>query len=285
MIDIITSINKMRYVSEKKRSEGILIGLVPTMGALHEGHLSLVKRASEKTDFVVVSIFVNPTQFAPNEDFTAYPRNIGDDARKIELAGADCIFAPEKSNMYPEGYATYVAVERLTDGLCGHSRPTHFRGVTTVVTKLFNIVYPHVAVFGQKDAQQHAVIKRMVKDLDMPVEIDVGPIVREPDGLAMSSRNSYLSAEERRQTVSLYRSLCLAEELVSSGITGSEDIIRKVRAVIAEQDRAKIDYIEIVDPEEMTPVDDVRGGGLLALAVWFGDARLIDNIVLSGKDS
>jgi len=284
MIDIITSINKIRFVSDKKRSEGERIGLVPTMGAIHEGHLSLVRKAQEKVDFVVVSIFVNPAQFGENEDFDAYPRDIMADARKLETAGADCIFAPEISDIYPEEYATYVSVERLTDGLCGHSRPTHFRGVTTVVAKLFNIVNPHVAVFGQKDAQQLAVIRKMVKDLNMPVEIDAGAIIREPDGLAMSSRNCYLSVEERTQAQSLFRSLHRAEQLVSEGITGSHEILRNVREIIAEQNLARIDYIEIVDPEEMTAVKDIRGGGLLALAVWFGTTRLIDNSVLAEKE-
>ncbi len=284
MIDIITSFNKIRFVSDKKRSEGERIGLVPTMGAVHEGHLSLVRNAREKADFVIVSIFVNPSQFGENEKFDTYPRDIMADARKIETAGADCIFAPEITDIYPEGYATYISVERLTDGLCGHSRPTHFRGVTTVVAKLLNIVNPHVAVFGQKDAQQLAVIKKMVKDLNMPVEIDAGAIIREPDGLAMSSRNSYLSAEERTQALSLFRSLRQAEQLVSEGISGSNEILRNVREIISQQNLAGIDYIEIVDPEEMTPVKDIRGGGLLALAVWFGTTRLIDNIVLAEKE-
>lgn len=284
MIDIITSIKKIRFVSDKKRSEGERIGLVPTMGALHEGHLSLVRKAQEKADFVVVSIFVNPAQFGKNEDFNKYPRDIMADARKIETAGADCIFAPEIPDIYPEGYATYISVERLTDGLCGQSRPTHFRGVTTVVAKLFNIVNPHIAVFGQKDAQQLAVIRKMVKDLNMQVEIEAGEIVREPDGLAMSSRNSYLSAEERTQALSLSRSLRRAEQLVSDGIIDSHEILRNVRKIIAEQKLARIDYIEIVDPVEMTPVKDIRGGGLLALAVGFGTTRLIDNIVLTEKE-
>ena len=281
MIEIITDIEKMRQLSMARRSEGFRVGLVPTMGSLHEGHLSLVKRANDTTDFVVVSIFVNPIQFGHGEDFNRYPRDIESDMRLLETVGAHVIFAPDKTLIYPPGYSSYVLVERLTEGLCGCSRPGHFRGVTTVVIKLFNIVMPHVAVFGQKDAQQLAVIKRMTKDLNMDIEIDVGPTIREPDGLAMSSRNSYLNQEERQQATVLYKALCTGEKLVKSDVINSQEIIKKVREVFTESPLAKIEYIEIVGIEDMMPVDDVSGGALLAIALWFSTTRLIDNIVLS----
>ena len=271
----------MREISDRKRADGFKIGLVPTMGALHEGHLSLIGRAVDRCDFCVVSIFVNPTQFGPSEDFTRYPRDLDGDARLIEAAGAQLIFAPGSSDMYPGGYATFVTVERLTEPLCGRSRPIHFRGVATVVAKLFAIVNPHIAVFGQKDAQQLAVLKRMVRDLDMRVEIVSCPIVRESDGLAMSSRNRYLSEEERVQAPVLYRSLRAAQELVNDGVTNSREIERKVRGMLAGSPLLSVEYVEIVDPDEMTTVEDVRGGALLALAARLGKTRLIDNIVLA----
>ncbi|MCE5250718.1 pantoate--beta-alanine ligase [bacterium] len=282
-MDVVTDIDEMRLVSERKRAEGKTVGFVPTMGAVHEGHLSLVRRARELSDFVVVSIFVNPTQFSPGEDFRKYPRDLESDARAIESVGADLIFAPESRDMYPGGYATYIIVENLTKELCGHSRPTHFRGVTTVVAKLFAIVNPHMAVFGQKDAQQVAVVKRMVRDLNIPVTIEVSPVVREPDGLAMSSRNRYLTPEQRSSATVLYRSLCLAADSVASGVTSSNDIIRKVRSTIRKTDGAKIDYVYIVDPDEISHVERIGENALLAVAVWFGKTRLIDNIVLHGK--
>ena len=273
----------MREISDRKRADGSKIGLVPTMGALHEGHLSLIKQAVDRCDFCVVSIFVNPAQFGPREDFTRYPRDLDGDARLVETAGAQLIFAPGSSGMYPVGYATFVTVERLTEPLCGRSRPTHFRGVATVVSKLFAIVNPHIAVFGQKDAQQLAVIKRMVRDLNVPVEIVSCSTVREPDGLAMSSRNRYLSEEERRQAPVLYRSLRTAQELVDAGVTDALEIERKVRGVLAGSPLLSVEYVEIVDPDEMTAVEDVRGGALLALAARLGKTRLIDNIVLAER--
>ena len=273
----------MREISDRKRADGSKIGLVPTMGALHEGHLSLIKQAVDRCDFCVVSIFVNPAQFGPREDFTRYPRDLDGDARLVETAGAQLIFAPGSSGMYPVGYATFVTVERLTEPLCGRSRPTHFRGVATVVAKLFAIVNPHIAVFGQKDAQQLAVIKRMVRDLNVPVEIVSCPTVREPDGLAMSSRNRYLSEEERRQAPVLYRSLRAAQELVNAGVTDTREIERKVRGMLARSLLLSVEYVEIVDPDEMTAVEDVRGCALLALAARLGKTRLIDNIVLAER--
>ncbi|MFC1692812.1 pantoate--beta-alanine ligase [Candidatus Latescibacterota bacterium] len=279
-MEVIKNIEDMRRISAEKRAEGKIIGFVPTMGALHEGHLSLVRRALDRSDFVVVSIFVNPTQFGPHEDFNKYPRNHEDDMHKLESLGAHLIFAPGSNTIYPEDYSTYVIVEGITEGLCGRSRPVHFRGVATVVAKLFNIVMPHIAVFGQKDAQQLAVIRRMVRDLNMDIEIDAGPIIREPDGLAMSSRNNFLNPEEHRQATVLYRALCSAEELVKSGVTRSVDIIKKIHEEINVSSLARIEYIEIVHVENMNPVENISNRALLALAVRFGSTRLIDNVIL-----
>jgi pantoate--beta-alanine ligase len=280
-MQILVDKKEVRRICEEKRCGGIRIGFVPTMGALHEGHLSLVKRAVAQCGFVVVSIFINPIQFGPNEDFEKYPRNIDEDLRLLESAGTDLIYMPDKSSMYPSGYATYITVERLTNGLCGQSRPGHFRGVATVVAKLFNTVKPHVAVFGQKDAQQVVVIQRMVKDLDMNIEIDVGPIIRESDGLAMSSRNRYLDPEERHEAAILYKALCEAESMANSGVDNADAIISRVREIITTMPKAHIEYTEIVDRDDLIPVADISGGALLALAVHFGKTRLIDNTVLS----
>ena len=280
MLQRVADTTEIRELCERKRREGLRIGCVPTMGALHEGHLSLVRRAVEKTDFVVVTVFVNPSQFGPGEDFERYPRYLAGDSALLEPVGAHVVFAPAASAMYPEGFATWVNVERLTDRLCGASRPGHFRGVATVVTKLFNLIRPHLAVFGRKDAQQAAVIRRMVRDLDMGVEIDIAPIVREPDGLAMSSRNRFLSPRERREATVLYRALVEAEALARSGETSSSVLKERVRAVIAASPCAEIEYIEIVDPDEITPVDEVTRGALVAVAVRFGTTRLIDNTIL-----
>jgi len=282
MIVVVTDIDEMRGLSRKKRGEGMKVCLVPTMGALHEGHLSLVRIAKEHADFIVVSIFVNPTQFGPDEDYEKYPRERERDVEKLDALGVDAVFIPDVSAMYPEGYSTYVTVERLTEGLCGKSRPSHFRGVTTVVAKLFAIVEPRYAVFGRKDAQQLAVIRRMVRDLNLDIEILAGPIVREPDGLAMSSRNSYLSPEERRQATALYRALGKGEELFRSGVVDADLIVGKVREVIERESSAKIDYVELVDSGDMQPMDRVEGEALLAVAAWFGGTRLIDNVTLKG---
>ncbi|MFC1509803.1 pantoate--beta-alanine ligase [Candidatus Omnitrophota bacterium] len=279
-MEVITSIDRMCSISDRKRKEGSTIGLVPTMGALHEGHLSLVRTAGESSDCVVVSIFVNPAQFGPNEDLERYPRDLENDKHLIGSAGGHLIFAPEPGEMYPDGYASYVNVERLTAHLCGKTRPTHFRGVTTVVAKLFNIVNPHTAFFGQKDAQQLAVIKRMVRDLNIQVDIVGCPIVRESDGLAMSSRNSYLTDDERNHAPILYRSLCAAKELVESGITDSKEILDRTRGTLSSAGLLTIEYVELVDPFEMTDVRDVGNGALLAIAGRYGKTRLIDNILL-----
>lgn len=283
MIEVISDIDKMRQISENKRLKGLKIGLVPTMGAFHEGHLSLIRRPLKKSDFVVVSIYVNPIQFGQNEDFDKYPRDIEGDVRLADSLGAHMVFSPDDSIIYPDGYSTYVTVEGLTEGLCGRSRPTHFRGVTTVVAKLFNIIRPHVAVFGQKDAQQLSVINKMVKDLDMDIEIDAGPIIRESDGLAMSSRNKYLNKEEREQAAVLFRSLEAAKELVNTGVTSSEQIKEKVSEMLHSASLAKTEYVEIVNFDTMTPVEDVINGALVAIAVHFGETRLIDNVIIPLK--
>jgi len=284
LIEVISDIDEMRRICEDKRQKGSKVGLVPTMGALHEGHLSLIRRALKKTDFVVVSIYVNPTQFGPGEDLGKYPRDLEGDIHLVESLGAHVVFAPNNRMMYQEGYSTYVTVENLTEGLCGRSRPAHFRGVTTVVAKLFNIIMPHVAVFGQKDAQQLSVIRRMVRDLNMNIEINAGPIVRESDGLAMSSRNKYLNKEEREQATVLYHSLEAARKLVSTGVTGSEQIIRKVKEVLDRVPLAKTEYVEIVNFDDMRRVDDVSNGALIAIAVCFGETHLIDNMIISGRE-
>jgi pantoate--beta-alanine ligase len=281
MIQVISDKDTVRALCEKNRRAGNRIGLVPTMGALHEGHLSLVRRAGELSDFVTVSIFVNPTQFGPREDFTTYPRDLERDVRLLETAGAHLVFAPDAASLYPEGYATWVTVERIADGLCGASRPHHFRGVATVVTKLFNIIRPDVAVFGRKDAQQAAIIRRMVRDLDLGIDIEIAPIVREPDGLAMSSRNRYLNPRERAEAVVLSRALSSAEELVRGGMTDAAAVKARVRGIIEKSPVAEIDYVEIVDPDDITPLDTISGDALLALAVRIGGTRLIDNMIIS----
>lgn len=279
-MEVVRDPKELHKLSHRIRREGKKIGFVPTMGYLHQGHLSLIKRCKEKSDFVVVSIFVNPTQFGPDEDYNRYPRDFDRDKELLEKEGVDVIFYPDKKSMYPENYSTYVRVKGLTEVLCGRSRPGHFEGVTTVVTKLFNIVKPDVAVFGQKDAQQAFVIKRMVRDLNFDIEIDVAPIVREIDGLAMSSRNIYLSEEERREATILYESLKRAKELIERGERDARRIIKEMGRMISEKPRARIDYISIVETENLREVEEIEGEVLIALAVWFGKARLIDNIII-----
>jgi len=278
--NLVSDISTMVFRSREIRNSGKTVGLVPTMGALHEGHLSLVDIARQRSDFVVVSVYVNPTQFCPGEDFNTYPRNLEDDIYKINARGGDVVFAPDTGSVYPEGYSTFVIVEGLTDNLCGRSRPHHFRGVTTVVAKLFNIVRPHIAVFGQKDAQQLAVIRKMVKDLNYDIEIVAAPIVREKDGLAMSSRNAYLSGEERTQAPVLYQSLLEAKELVLKGEIDAASIKNRVMYVLESAPLAIVEYVEIVEPDTIRPVDTIEDGGLLAIAVRFGKTRLIDNLII-----
>ncbi len=256
------------------------IGFVPTMGFLHEGHLSLMRHAKKVTDVVVVSIFVNPAQFGPKEDFNAYPRDMEGDKLKCLEAAVDILFIPSASEIYPEGYLTYVNVEKITDIMCGASRPGHFMGVATVVAKLFNIVKPDKAFFGQKDYQQAVVIKRMVADLNMDVDIEALPTVREPDGLAISSRNSYLSGAERAAAACLYMSLKLAEDRISKGDRNCAKIIEAMQHIIQADKLAKIDYIAIADAETLKEVKTIDRKVVIALAVWIGKTRLIDNIVI-----
>ena len=279
-MQIIHSVKDMQRYSDALRQQNKRIAVVPTMGYLHDGHLSLVRIAKEHADAVIVTIFVNPTQFGPNEDFTTYPRDWDRDVMLVTSSGTDCIYAPEPAEMYPEGYQTSVRVDKLTQHLCGIVRPTHFEGVTTVVTKLFNATKPHVAVFGEKDFQQLQVIRRMVRDLDVDIEIIGAPIVREPDGLAMSSRNKYLSAEERNAALVLSRSLF---EIREQCINGEHDALKLSRHVwqnIRAEALAKIDYIKVCDLETLADVSRIRRDAVVALAVFFGKTRLIDNIIL-----
>lgn len=279
-MEVFLKIDDLKRKLKEERKGGKSIGFVPTMGYLHEGHLSLVRQSVKENDVTVVSIFVNPIQFGPGEDFDRYPRDIERDKKLLEREGVDYLFFPSNDEMYPPGYKTFVEVNELGKKLCGKSRPGHFRGVTTVVLKLFNIVQPDRAYFGQKDAQQAIIIKRMVKDLNLDVDIVVMPIVREEDGLAMSSRNVYLNEEERKNATVLWKSLKEAENLIKMGERDSEKIINRMREIIMGYPKALIDYIEIVDTEELNPVNPIKGKVLIALAVYIGKARLIDNIIL-----
>ena len=270
----------MQDYSKRLKQQGKSIGLVPTMGYLHEGHLSLIRRSVKENDVTVASIFVNPAQFGPKEDFSRYPRDFRRDEGMLKAAGTDVIFYPNVNQMYPQPYYTYVDVEFLTGGLCGGSRPGHFRGVATVVTKLFNIVKPDVSYFGQKDAQQAAVISKMAEDLNMDLKIVEMPIVREKDGLAMSSRNTYLSPSERRDAAVLYKSLILAKKLIRNRERSPAVIIKRMKELINQKRSSKIDYIEIVDTGTLRSVKKIEGEVLIALAVYIGKTRLIDNMKL-----
>lgn len=263
------------------RAEGKRVGFVPTMGYLHAGHTSLMHLLRPRCDVLVASIFVNPLQFGPNEDFERYPRDMERDRQLCAAAGCDVIFHPQPQEIYPADFHTHVEVEYLTETLCGPWRPGHFRGVTTVVAKLFNIVLPHVAAFGQKDAQQAIIIKHMVRDLNFNLEIVVGPTVRDADGLAMSSRNIYLSAEERREATALFRALSLGKEMIEKGQRQPAAIVAAMRRLIEQQVRApEIQYIEIVNTRDLHPVGKIEGEILMALAVRIGKTRLIDNFIL-----
>lgn len=262
------------------RGGGRRIGLVPTMGALHAGHASLIEAARRHDDFIVVTIFVNPTQFGPGEDFEKYPRTVEADLQRCEAAGAELVFLPTVETLYPQGFVTRVHVERLTEHLCGPFRPGHFDGVATVCAKLFNIVQPDHAYFGQKDAQQLAVIRRMVRDLDLPLEIIGCPTIRGPDGLALSSRNRYLSPAERAQATCLYRSLCTARDAIDGGERDPQAVVRQMREMVLAAGPARIAYISLVDPDELQPVARIEGPVLIALAVHIGPARLIDNLLV-----
>lgn len=284
-MEIITRISRMQARSQQLKREGKSIGFVPTMGALHEGHLSLMRRARAENDSLISSIFVNPTQFGPGEDYKTYPRNMDQDRDLAEGVGVDIIFAPSVSEMYPEGYATYIEVDGLTKELCGRSRPGHFRGVTTVVTKLFNIVRPDRAYFGQKDYQQTVVIKRMATDLHLGPEIIIMPIIREPDGLAMSSRNRCLSKEQRQAALVLSHSLKKAEEMLGRGERDGEIIKAQMAQLIQQEPLAEADYISVVDSDDLTESTEIKGQVLIALAVRIGQTRLIDNILWKDPDS
>jgi len=277
---LIEKIADLREEIKRFKREGKIIGFVPTMGYFHEGHLSLMEIARKRSDVLVVSIFVNPIQFGPNEDYNRYPRDLKRDLKLAEERGVDIVFHPDNREMYQENFQTYVNVEKLTKGMCGKYRPGHFRGVITVVAKLFNIVQPDIAVFGQKDAQQAMVIKRMVGDLNFPVEIVVGPVIREHDGLAMSSRNTYLNDEERKQAPMIYKALKVAREKVKMGNRDAAKLKEIIENTIATAPLARIEYVEIVDDENLEPVSEVKPGTLAAVAVWFGKTRLIDNIYL-----
>jgi pantoate--beta-alanine ligase len=277
---IFSTVDEMRVVRRAARSDGKTIALVPTMGALHEGHMSLVRAAKAQCDLVVVSIFVNPLQFGPKEDLSKYPRNFDRDRELLNQHGVDVIFAPSVEEMYPAGAVTYVTVEGLSDKLCSRSRPGHFRGVTTVVSKLFNIVEPDRAFFGQKDAAQSTIIARMVRDLNLPVQVVVCPIVRESDGLAMSSRNAYLDAPQRKSALMLQRSLLEVQERFGQGERKVDALIEAGKKIFAQDASVKLDYLEIVDPGTLEPVNDFSRPVLVAVAAFVGKARLIDNVIL-----
>ena len=277
---IIKSISEMSRQVKEWQQEGQSIGLVPTMGYLHRGHASLMKAARQENDIVVASIFVNPSQFGPGEDFERYPRDLEADARKAESVEVDVIFAPEAEEMYPAGYVTYVDPTDLSTRLCGASRPGHFRGVCTVVLKLFNIVQPQNAYFGQKDAQQYLILSRMVKDFNLPVLMHRLPIIREQDGLALSSRNVYLSEEERKQALMLHEALLVAEKMYAEGERAADVIRAAMENELRKALLGTVDYLQIVDTVNLLPVDRIKGETLVAMAVYFGKTRLIDNIIL-----
>jgi pantoate--beta-alanine ligase len=277
---VIASAEEMRSACGALRGEGGRLGLVPTMGALHEGHLSLLRAARTRCQVVAASLFVNPLQFGPGEDLSRYPRDFEGDRGKFQAEGVDLLFAPLVEEMYPAGSCTLVTVGGMSGRLCGRSRPGHFRGVTTVVSKLFHIVEPGLAFFGQKDAAQAAIIRRMARDLNLAVEIVVCPIVREPDGLAMSSRNAYLSPAERRSATVLYRALRRVEELARGGERSAAALVAAGREVMAAEAGVRLDYLEVVDPDTLEPLEQAESGALVAVAAFVGATRLIDNVVL-----
>ena len=278
-MQIVKTINEVRTVVKEWKRQGKSVGLVPTMGFLHEGHKSLIERAVKENDCVVVSDFVNPTQFAPNEDFESYPRDIEADAKLCEEAGANIIFNPEPCEMYQDAL-TFIDMNKITKVLCGKTRPIHFSGVCTVVGKLFNIVTPDRAYFGEKDAQQLCVIKKMVRDLNFDIEIIGCPIIREADGLAKSSRNTYLNADERKAALCLSRSLNLGKEMIKNGEKDARKVVLKIKEEISKEPLAKIDYVEIVDFNSLEDTDEVKAPLLCAVAVYIGKTRLIDNFII-----
>lgn len=282
-MEVAKTIDSARSLVRAARSKGKTIGLVPTMGALHIGHISLIEAAVKTCDFVVVSIFVNPTQFSPGEDYEKYPRPLESDLEICRNAGVHAVFAPEPEQMYPKENLTWINVEKITEPLCGRSRPGHFRGVTTVCTKLFNIITPDKAFFGQKDAQQAVVIKRMVDDLNMPLKIVISPTVREPDGLAVSSRNKYLNPQQRQDATYVYKSLMKFQEMVNTGKIDTHKIIAEMEKVLRQKSSIDVEYISIVDAETLEDIERVSGKVLAAVAVKLGPARLIDNIMIDTK--
>jgi pantoate--beta-alanine ligase len=281
---IIDNIKTIKEQIKQLKKEGKTIGFVPTMGFLHEGHLSLVRKSKSETDITVVSIFVNPTQFAPNEDLDKYPRDLERDCSLLEQEGVDILFFPNNKEMYPKGYETYVFVERLSKLLCGKSRPIHFRGVTTIVLKLFNIVSPDRAFFGQKDAQQAIIIKRMILDLNLDVNLRVLPIVREKDGLAMSSRNKYLTEDEREQAIGLFKALTKGKEIFDSGVKDVKIIKEEALKIFKKYPLLKLDYLEIVDISSLNKLEKAGEKAVMAIAAFLGKTRLIDNMILGGSN-
>jgi len=282
---VIREPHTMQGLAEELRGQGRKIALVPTMGYLHEGHLSLMREGKKRADTLVVSVFVNPTQFGPQEDLDAYPRDFEQDKRFMQEVGVDLVFCPTDKGMYPDGYQTYLTVEEVTRNLCGRSRPTHFRGVATVVTKLFHIVKPHVALFGKKDFQQLVVIRRMVKDLNLDIDIVGCSIVREPDGLAMSSRNKYLSPEERKEALALKKALDGARDLYQNGERNAQVLLDEAHRILGLHPRIRADYVSLCDAETLTDVETIEGETVLAIAVFAGKTRLIDNSVLTDPDN
>jgi len=278
---VIKDIPQMQKIAEDLRQQKKTIGFVPTMGFLHKGHLSLINQSKKIADVTVVSIYVNPTQFSPNEDFDKYPRDFKRDKLLCEMAGVDIVFYPDHERMYLSNHFTYVITDQLASKLCGKSRPTHFRGVTTIVAKLFNIVKPHYAFFGQKDAQQCFIIQRMVNDLNFDVQIIIAPTKREPDGLAMSSRNKYLSSQHRKDAAIIYSSLKKAGELIQSGIKQSKLIMDSIHNNLQSVPDLKIDYVSIVNMNNLEPVENITEQTLIAVAAYFGSTRLIDNIIIN----
>ena len=279
-IQIIETVGRMQEKAEGLRLAGEKIGLFPTLGFLHDGHLELIKQGRKHADVLVMSLFVNPIQFGPNEDLDKYPRDIEGDIQKAEAKGVDIVFLPSPKEMYPDGFQSSVKVKTITNFLCGKSRPGHFEGVTTVITKLFNIIKPHFALFGQKDFQQLAVIKRMVKDLNIDVEIIEVPIVREHDGLAMSSRNKYLNPEERKSALCIKKSIDMAVKMAGEGELHSEKVISAIKDQIESFPYTNIEYINICDPETLEDINILKDKSLLAMAVKVGNTRLIDNCVI-----
>lgn len=278
-MEIIKTVKEMKSISSGARRMEKTIVLVPTMGFFHEGHLSLMREGRRRGNILVVSLFVNPTQFSPGEDFERYPRDFERDRRMAEDVGVDILFAPENEEMYLPNHQTFVYVEKLTKGLCGKSRPTHFQGVTTVVNMLFNIVMPHIAIFGEKDFQQLITIKQMVRDLHMDVEVLGMPIVRESDGLAMSSRNTYLKPDERKAALSIYRSLKRAEELLEKGEREAEAILAELNRILLSEPLIRIDYAQVCDVNTLEDVNRIEGDVVIAIAAYVGRTRLIDNII------